>query len=172
MNREIVLGLLLSCFQVFSGWSFGAYNEDEDGSKIAEIKVTNAWTPALPPTAKVSAGYFSITNNGTEKLTIVNVTSPAYSDVEIHETIVDQEITRMSRLPEIDINSKEKILFAPGGKHLMFSDPQFEDNNLSGFIVTLTFSNGAQYHFSMDIKQRKNEPAWPINPHAEHFMNN
>ncbi|MBV31986.1 MAG: hypothetical protein CMK36_00915 [Porticoccaceae bacterium] len=172
MNREIVLGLLFSWVQVFSGWSFGAPHENDYGSKMSEIKVTNAWTPALPPTAEVSAGYFTIINKGTEKLTIVNVASPAYGDVEIHETIVDREITRMSRLSEIDINPKEKILFAPGGKHLMLSDPHFPYKNLSGFIVTLTFSNGVKHHFSMDIKQRKNEPARPVNPHAEHFINN
>ena len=168
MNRQIVLVVILFCTQFASSCLLGSHHQDQLVSKILDITVTNAWTPALPPNSKVSAGYFSLTNHGTETLTLVNVASPAYGSVEIHETTQQRETATMSRLSDIKINPREEILFAPGGKHLMLRDPHFSGNDLSSFIVMLVFSNGLTHQFTMNIKRRKNDSSLLLNRHMSH----
>ncbi len=172
MNRQIVLGFILFCTQFASNCLLGLHHQNQLESKILPVTVTNAWTPAMPPNSKVTAGYFSLTNNGTETLTLVNAASPAYDSVEIHETKQQRETATMSRLSVIKINPREEILFAPGGKHLMLSDPHFSGNSLSSFNVMLIFSCGLTHQFTMDVKRGKNDSSLPLNRHASHSKGN
>ena len=172
MNKQVILGFILFCTQFASSCLLGLHHQNQLESKILQVTVTNAWTPAMPPNSKVTAGYFSLTNDGTETLTLVNVASPAYDSVEIHETTQHREIVTMSRLLDIKINPREEILFAPGGKHLMLRDPHFLGDSLSSFIVMLTFSNGLTYHFTMDVKRGKYDSALPLGRHVSHSKGN
>ncbi len=168
MNKRIVLGIFFFCAQSSGELSTTVNHQNEHVSATSKISVTSAWTPALPPNSNLMAGYFSLTNKGTQTLTIVNVASPAFGSVEIHETTESRETARMYKLLDVEINAKETIRFAPGGKHLMLRDPNFLENDLSSFIVILTFSDGSIHKFSMDIKQKKSVSSWHINPHAGH----
>lgn len=71
------------------------------------------------PGMQMSAGYLTLTNNSDESITISHVSSPQFEAVELHETIVENEISRMVRLTAVTIEPASSVAFEPGGKHLM-----------------------------------------------------
>ena len=89
------------------------------------------------PGMKMTAGYLTLHNNTGEDITIDRVTSPQFGSVEMHETIIEDGVSRMSRLDEVVLPAGEAVQFEPGGKHLMLMRP---DENLDA--VTLELHSG------------------------------
>ncbi len=71
------------------------------------------------PGMQMSAGYLKLTNNSDAAITISLVTSPQFEAVEIHETVIENEISRMVELADVTIEPGSSVAFEPGGKHLM-----------------------------------------------------
>ena len=91
------------------------------------------------PGAGMRAGYLSLTNNSESFITIDRVTSPEFASVEMHETQLENGISRMRPLPTLSIAPGQTLEFARGGKHLMLTKPIAEISS-----VTLQFySNDA-----------------------------
>ena len=83
------------------------------------------------PGMEMSAGYMTLTNNGDLSVTITRVTSPQFESVEMHETIVEDGISRMTRLNELVIHPYGTTALEPGGKHLMLMNPRDELDSVS-----------------------------------------
>lgn len=89
--------------------------------------------------ARMSAGYLTIHNNSRETIALTAVTSPQYGRIEIHETIIENDIARMRPLEGLTIPAGQSVTLEPGGKHLMLMQPQD-----SFQAVTLNFYAGEQ----------------------------
>ena len=68
---------------------------------------------------QMSAGYLVLTNNTDEPIVIDAVTSPQFGSVELHETTLDNGISRMRRIEELVIPANGSVTLERGGKHLM-----------------------------------------------------
>lgn len=77
---------------------------------------------ALP----AAVAYLTLTNSSKDTIVISRIRSPQYGQVEIHETIMDGDIARMRRLPELSVPPGKSIRLAPQGKHLMLMQPNRE----------------------------------------------
>ncbi len=105
MNRSALLVLaILLC----------ACSSDE-APLVADDVVVNAPRPAM----RMSAGYLTLTNNSDAAITITGVSSPEFGSVEMHETTLEDGISRMRELNELTIAAGATVTFEPGGKHLM-----------------------------------------------------
>lgn len=71
------------------------------------------------PGRSMSAGYMRLDNNGDETIRITGVSSPNYGKVEMHETVVEDDIARMRRLEALTIPPGGSVRLERGGKHLM-----------------------------------------------------
>ena len=71
------------------------------------------------PGRHMSAGYLVLTNNTGEDILITRVTSPQYESVEIHETTIEDGISRMRELEELIVPAHDSVTLERGGKHLM-----------------------------------------------------
>lgn len=91
---------------------------------------------------ETSAVYMTITNNGDETVTIVSAETDVANLVEIHETVVENDVARMLPIESIVIESGETVELRPGGKHIMLmqltQDIAIDDE----FGVTLNFESG------------------------------
>lgn len=67
----------------------------------------------------MSAGYLTLDNKGQNEIRITHVTSPQFAAVEIHETIVENDIARMRRVDELLIAPGETVRLERRGLHLM-----------------------------------------------------
>ena len=75
------------------------------------------------PGSQAPAGYFELVNNTPEPIRVSRVSSPQFGNVEMHETIDDDGISRMVGLDQVTIAAHSSIVFEPGGKHLMLMQP-------------------------------------------------
>ena len=86
----------------------------------AEPKVTveEAWVQLPAISGRSGAAYFTlVTNNDPTKL--IRVISPRIERVELHETVTQSGIARMTRLEGPVFPSDGKLVFGPAGKHAM-----------------------------------------------------
>lgn len=93
----------------------------------------------------MTAGYFVLENRGGETIRITTVTSPQFGRIEMHETVIENDVARMRPIGEIDVAPGERIVFEPGGMHLMLFEPTRPLDS-----VTLNFSDGDELLLSVD----------------------
>ena len=71
------------------------------------------------PGQGMSAGYLTLRNNTDGVIRITSVTSLEFAAVEMHESVIEDGIAKMRRMPELLIPKKSTVQFKRGGKHLM-----------------------------------------------------
>ena len=119
----------------------------------AEIVVSNAWIKNLPPTVPVRAGYMSIYNPDSMKVSIISVSSTWFASVEVHHTIEEDGIMRMEHIPLLTIGANVKLDLEPGGIHLMMMQP-LEPTIIGEKIeITIKFDDGSQQNLIMTVKK-------------------
>lgn len=69
------------------------------------------------------AGYARIDNTCAAPVQIVSASSPAFADVSIHETRIENGISRMRPLAALPLAAHGSVAFAPGSLHLMLMEP-------------------------------------------------
>lgn len=71
------------------------------------------------PGMRMSAGYMTLRNSSDEQIRIDRIESPDFSSIEMHESVLDDGISRMLALPVVVIPAGQSVTFEAGGKHLM-----------------------------------------------------
>ena len=112
MNMRLFIVLVV--FAVIAGCDSG------DGPPIVAANVVvTAPAPGMP----MAAGYLDISNRSGTSIRITRVSSPDYESVEMHETIVEDDVARMREISVLEIEDGETVVFEQGGKHLMLMKP-------------------------------------------------
>lgn len=83
--------------------------------------ITGAWIRATPPGARTAAAYLTLTGTGTAGR-LVGAATPAAAAVELHAHVVEQGVSRMTRVPELAVPANGTVRLEPGGLHLMLID--------------------------------------------------
>lgn len=86
------------------------------------LTVTEAYIPAPPPGVPMAAGYFRMKNSTGGTVTLRGVASTATGSIEMHETRLEDGVSKMRELSEVSVGPGEELVFEPGGRHLMFLD--------------------------------------------------
>ena len=87
---------------------------------LGDLMIDHPMASATMQNAMTAAGYFTVTNNGTEAETLLEITA-AFPRVMLHDTKVEDGIATMFHLEDgIEVPAGETITFAPGGRHVMF----------------------------------------------------
>jgi len=120
--RQSILTVLLALF-------LGACAEGQAPLTASNIIITQP-----VPGMAMSAGYFELSNNSSQSISITHVTSPEFASVEMHETVIKNLVARMTALGTLTLQAGETVSFEPGGKHLMLMRPSAEIDS-----VTLQF---------------------------------
>lgn len=100
----------------------------------SEVEITRPM-----PGRHMSAGYLVLTNNTDEPIRIDGVTSPQFGMVEMHETTIEDGISRMREIEELVVPANDSVTFERGGKHLMLMQAQ----DLGQTVSLLLLSDGA-----------------------------
>ena len=86
------------------------------------LQLENAWVRALPPTQPTTAAYMSLSNGGSETVTITGATVTGAGRVEIHRSLEVDGLMRMEQLTTLELAAGSTLELAPGGTHLMLFD--------------------------------------------------
>jgi len=88
------------------------------------------------PGRHMSAGYLVLTNNTSEAISISGVTSPQFGSVEIHETTVEDGISRMREIETLVVPANDSVILERGGRHLMLMRAQDIDDAVSLHLIS------------------------------------
>ena len=96
--------------------------------------------PPARPGVPMRAAYLTIANRGDTAIRIDSASSPQFSRVELHESVVENDIARMRRIDQLDVAADSEIRLERGGLHLMLMQPveSADDNGR----ITLNFYDG------------------------------
>ena len=118
--------------------------------------IEHAWVRAAPPGAMMLAGYASLRNPCARAVAITGVSSADFAMSMIHETLVENGVSKMRHIDSLPLKARGEISFAPGGRHLMLMNPK---RNLKvGDSVKLTLSLADGRKISGDFPIRKDPP--------------
>ncbi|MEO5558391.1 MAG: copper chaperone PCu(A)C [Dokdonella sp.] len=122
-----------------------------DVHAAGKLGVTDAWIRAAPPGANAVAGYATLKNTGDEIISILTVQSDAFRMTSLHETLVDEGVSKMRELHRLKIAPGETVQMQPGGMHLMLMQPRREI--LAGDKVEMLFMlvDGARIETYFDV---------------------
>ncbi|MCI0454942.1 MAG: copper chaperone PCu(A)C [Candidatus Dadabacteria bacterium] len=85
-----------------------------------KIEIKEPWVREVPPVSPVTAVYMVIENEGNEDDRLIDVSTEAASQAEIHDTLIDEKgIAKMQRFESMDIPSGKGVELKPGGSHVM-----------------------------------------------------
>ena len=88
-------------------------------ARPAGPEVREPWSrPAAAGTT--GAGYFTLANRGAKPAVLVKVESPLAVRVEMHSSSMAGGIMRMAPETRVTAPPAGEVVFAPGGRHLMF----------------------------------------------------
>lgn len=119
---------------------------------VQAVEVSDVWTRATPPGAKLSAAFFSMKGEEAGDR-LIKASTPAAGRVEIHESRMDGEIMRMRELSDgLAVAAGQEITLAPGGIHLMLLDlpaPLVEGESIA---LTLQFEQAGAITVQAEVR--------------------
>ena len=83
------------------------------------LTISNVVVLEPVPGMSIAAGYLVLENNSDQRITIEKITSPQFARIEMHETVIRDDVARMVSLSSLVVERQSNIVFEPGGKHLM-----------------------------------------------------
>jgi len=92
------------------------------GARECRPVVVDGWLRMPPMAMPMLAGFARIENRCGTPVTIVAARSPAFGDVSLHETRIENGVSRMRPIPRLRIAPGGTATLAPGGLHLMLMD--------------------------------------------------
>ncbi|MCL1040130.1 copper chaperone PCu(A)C [Shewanella marisflavi] len=90
-------------------------------AQASELMVHDAWIRGMPPTSRVVPVYLSLHNPSNKPLVLKGISSPRGA-VELHQTLMENEVMRMQSVGAIQIPPHGMVKLAPSGYHGMMSD--------------------------------------------------
>lgn len=119
-----------------------------------DIDITDGYVPVRSESQMHFAAYFKIKNNTDNDITLKNISSQHFTSVSIHETQMENGISKMRHLTDgITIKSRQTIELAPYNMHIMLMQPQESIWSRDSIKLNLTFADGSK--LSTDIPMRR-----------------
>ena len=102
--------------------------------------IEDAWVRKILPTQAVTAGYLKMTNTGTSIDRLLEVSTPAFETVELHDMSIDESgVMRMRKTGPVSVEAGETVTLKRGGYHLMLIEPRFAIAAGNDIPLTLRF---------------------------------
>jgi len=154
--------LLLSAFS----YSHESHKHGAHEHHHHQVTVSNATIRAFLPAAKSTAGYLEIHNPTATNLVLTKAEIAGIGRVEIHEHVHVDGMMRMQEVKSLEIPANQKVVFQPGGYHLMAFEPAVKLTPGEKVKVTLYFSNGDRIFSFLNVVSLKD--AFKKSTHSHH----
>ena len=118
------------------------------------LKFEDAWVRATPPGAMMTAGFGRLVNHTDLKLEITAFTSPNYGDVSLHQTVIENGVSRMKEVPGLSIPPGDEVELAPGGYHLMLMMPKQSSGPHDRVELLIEEAGGQRFSFELPVERR------------------
>jgi copper(I)-binding protein len=123
------------------------------GTVQADLRLLDAWIPEPPPGARILAGYLTLENTGPMSRFLVAVSSPQFARVELHRTVVTDDIARMEAQSRLEVPAGARLTLEPGGYHLMLFDPSTRLEGGMQVDLTLEFDDRSALTHAVEVRR-------------------
>ncbi len=120
------------------------------------ISISDVWISEAPPTVSVLAAYARIENTSADKQTLISVTSPMFSIIELHLSKIIDGMAHMEKQRTLEIPANSFIELSPGSYHLMLFNPESTLKVGDKTNITFTFNDGTSSSVEAKVKKRGN----------------
>ena len=106
--------------------------------RAGSIEISTPWSRATPKGAQTAIGYMTIKNNGTTPDRLTGGSIDVADHFQLHAMTMENGISKMRELSDIEIKPGQTIEFKPGGSHVMFVNlkrPLSKGEHISGTLV-------------------------------------
>ena len=129
------------------------------GIRNSHLKFESGWIRVTSSGHPMTAGYITISNNGTKDVFLISVSSAVATMVELHETTFHDNVMKMRELKNgLKIPTNGTIHLKPKGLHLMFKGLKTEIKEAEKYKVKFIFMNGSEVEVTM-LGKRMGEKA-------------
>ncbi len=118
------------------------------------LEFENAWVRAMPPGAGMTAGFGRLVNHFDRVVEITAFTSPAFGDVSLHETVIENGVSQMREVPALSIPPGGEVKMAPGAYHLMLMMPTRALGPQDRVTLQIEESGGKKFTFDLPVERR------------------
>ena len=149
MLVRVVLAALIN-----SSVGFNFLPEVKAGTRYSHLKFENGWIRVTSSGHPMTAGYITISNNGSKDVVLTSVSSSIAKMVELHETTFHNNVMKMRELKNgIKIPANGIIHLKPKGLHMMFKGLKTKIKEAKKYKVKFTFINGSGVEVFMSGKK-------------------
>lgn len=117
------------------------------------VMVKNSWIREAPPSAMALGGFMVLQNMTTKEVALVGASSPDFSSVMLHRTIMEGGMSKMVHQRMIKVPAKGEVTFQPGGYHLMLMNPKHAVKAGDRIEITLKFEDGSTLPTTFEVRK-------------------
>ena len=122
-------------------------------SEEAGVSVRDAWVRETPPGMTVMAGYMALRNNTSRPQVLMAASSSGFERVMIHRTIVKDGMAGMVHASQVELAANARLIFAPGGYHLMLMNPKRTLRAGDTIVIKLEFDGGLVLPVAFEVRK-------------------
>ena len=123
--------------------------------QVGQLRVEGAWIPEIPPMISVTAGWMVVHNDGDTPRYLTGAFSPNAENIEIHQSVVVNDMARMVLQTELEIPPRGSLVFSnETGYHLML----YKSRGMTAgarIPITLTFRDGSALTAEFTVRDRR-----------------
>lgn len=117
----------------------------------ASVTAERPWARASIGTSRPAAAYLTLVNTGSDVVRLVGIESPVSDRAEVHRTVKEGEVMRMEPAGDVPVPQGERVVFAPGGLHIMLMDLRRPLDRGGTFPLTLRFADGGMIEVTVPV---------------------
>jgi len=102
-------------------------------------------------------------NSTDQEVVLVGANSPEFGKVEIHNSIIENDVAKMVPQTQLVIAPKQSVIFSPGGLHFMLINPKQPLKAGDKINLTLNFKDGTTQAVQAEVKRNGEKPT--VDPH-------
>lgn len=110
-------------------------------SPAEDMRITDAWIQAMPPSRDVTAAYLVIENRSDRATALVAGETDAAETVEMHTMEYAEDMMKMRQVDRIEILAQSKTALEPGAFHLMLFGVRRQLAEGDSVSLTLRFTD-------------------------------
>lgn len=119
----------------------------------ATVQVEDPWVREAPPSSTTLAAYMRIHNPTATDVTIMEISSPSFKKIEMHQTTIVNNIMRMKKIEGATIPALGELILEPGEKHLMLFNPERRLKAGDHVTIHLSFKKNQRQEVQAEVKK-------------------
>jgi len=114
------------------------------------ISVQHAWSRATPPGAETAVVYLTVIDHGAPDQ-ITALETPVAAMAQMHQTMTQNQISKMLPVDTMPVSPTRPAVFAPGGYHIMLTGLKQALVKGQSFPITLIFQHQGKVQASVTV---------------------